>query len=164
MRVGDTVYRNQPFMLVADMSNLVVNSFVPESEMSQVREGLQAEIVPLAFPDLRFPAAVESIGTMAYTIAGRPVWQKFLRVTLRLDATSALLRSGMTVRVDLHAYARDQAVLIPRRAIRWSGDTPVCRVAGKDGEKEITLTLGPADDLFCEVLSGVVPGDKVLLP
>ncbi len=164
VRVGDTVYRNQPFMLVADMSNLVVNSYVPESEMSQVRAGLKAEIVPIAFPDQRFPATVDSIGTMAHTINGRPVWQKFLRVTLRLDASSDILRSGMTVRVELISYDRDQALLIPRNAIHWSADKPTCRVDTKGGPRDVPLTLGQADDTHCEVLAGLAPGDKVLLP
>lgn len=164
VRVGDTLYRNQPFLLVADMTDLVVTSYVPESEMAQVRVGLTAEVMPLAYPDLRLPATVDAIGSMAHTMAGRPIWQKFLRITLRLDETREPLRSGMTVRVDVITHRRESVILLPRRAVRWTGDATWCLVEGPGAAREAALTLGPADDLHVEVLSGVEPGDRVLLP
>ncbi|MCE9615668.1 MAG: HlyD family efflux transporter periplasmic adaptor subunit [Lentisphaerae bacterium] len=163
-RVGDTVYRNQPFMTVADMSDLVVGCFLPESDLALVRADQPAEITPVAYPELRLPARVESLGSMAYAIAGRPVWQKFVRVSLRLTGVSPELRSGMTVRVRVLSYSRAQAVLIPRRAVQWTGDNPSCQVDQRGRPHPTPLKLGFGNDTHYEVLAGVQPGARVLAP
>lgn len=164
VRVGDSVYRNQPFLVVANMSNLVVRCSVPEGELARIRAGLPAEVVPLAFSDMRLAATVESIGSTACSVPGRPSWQKFFAVTLRLEQANAQLRSGMTVRISVRSYERADAVLIPRRAVRWEGDRPHCRVRDGSAERDVVLALGPADDAQIEVLSGVEPGQQVLVP
>lgn len=164
VRVGDTVYRNQQFLTVADMSNLVVRCHAPEAELGLVSAGQGADVMPLAFPELRLPATVAAIGAMAQSVAGRPGWQKYFRLTLALDQPHPLLRPGMTARVRVRVYARASAVLLPRRAITWQGDTATCRVDAPAGPRDCAVTLGLGDETTVEVLAGIEPGSRVWVP
>ena len=126
IREGDTVYRNQKFMILADMENLVVQCEVPESKLAEIQAGNLAMITPLAFPGLQLKGEVESVGTMAHTVSGRPAWQKFFTVTIRLDNTDTRLRSGMSVRVQVLAYHEENALVIPRTALQFESRQPYC--------------------------------------
>lgn len=164
-RVGDTVYRNQPFLLVADMSDLVVRCTIPESELAQVPAGAPAEVTAQAFPEVRLPAVVESIGAMAQSVAGLPAWQKYFLVTLRLDATDARLRSGMTVDARIQSVRLEDALLLPRRAVAWGPGGPCCRVAGRGASsREVPVVLGAANDTDVQVRDGLQPGARVVVP
>lgn len=164
-RVGDTVYRNQPFLLVADMSDVVVRCTIPEAELAQVPADAPAEVTAPAFPDVRLPALVESIGAMAQSVAGLPAWQKYFLVTLRLEATDARLRSGMTVDARIQSVRLEDVLLLPRRAVAWSAEGPCCRVWARGAApREIPLVLGAANDADVHVREGLEPGARVVVP
>ncbi len=165
VRVGDTVYRHQPFLLVADMGDLVARCMVPEAELSRVTPGASAEITPQAFPELRIPAEVATIGSMAQTLPGQPAWQKYFPVTLRLAHGDGRLRSGMTVQARIESARREEALLLPRRAVRWTESGPVCRVdLGGGRTRETPVVLGLADAARVEIREGLEPGQRVVVP
>ena len=73
------------------------------------------------------------------------------------------LRSGMSVKASVLSFEHPSAILIPRRAVHWENDKPVCKV--RDGRKTESraLELGRADDQNFVVVSGVKPGERVVL-
>lgn len=165
VRVGDTVFRNQKFMIVADMENLVVRCEVPEGQLAQIREGNYVMVSPVAFPAVSLEGEVESVGTMAHTVSGRSSWQKYFTVTIRLDESNPRLRSGMSVRTRILAYHKENALVVPRRAVRFREDRPVCHVPGTNGTFRVApLQTGSANPQWVEVLNGLEAGDEILLP
>ncbi len=162
VRVGDNLMKNQSFMCIPDLADLVVFCFVPESDLARVAVGAPASIAPLAYPNVQLHGAVESIGAMAQSRPESPAWQKFFPVTLRLDQTDMDLRIGISVLARVLSYRRDSALLIPRAAVTWRGDQAFCRLA--NGKAERALTLGAGNEQFLEVIQGLVPGDRVELP
>lgn len=163
-RVGDSIFKNQPFMILPDMSNLVVECQVPEAELSRVQIGAEVAINPLSYPDLRLRGRVESVGSMASAVADRPGWQRFFRVVVGLQDNDPRLRSGMSVMAQLLSYQKEQALLVPRTAVQREGDVAFVTV-DQDGRRERrNLTLGWADLRHYEVLSGLQPGEHVVVP
>lgn len=163
VRVGDTVFYKQPFLFVAAMTDLVVDCYVPESELPRVAENSAVRVQPLAFPDLQLPARVEQIGSMAQDLQGRADWQKYFHVRIALLAADNRLRSGMSVHAQVLSYATTHAVRVPRRAVWWENGAPCCRVRRGRGAEVRALELGFGDDRDFEVRSGLQPGDRVLL-
>jgi HlyD family secretion protein len=163
IRVGDTVYKNQPFMTVSDMTNLVMYCDVFEGEVTRYKPGCQAFVLPTAFPELALKATVESLGSTARTVPGRANGQKFFSVLLRLDEADPRLRSGMSAEARILSYAREDAILIPRMAVTWEDGVPWCGVKGLLGVKKTKLSLGPADERNYEVIDGVKPGDRLVV-
>ncbi|MEI8140317.1 MAG: efflux RND transporter periplasmic adaptor subunit [bacterium] len=164
LRVGDTLYPNQPFLCIPDMSEFIIPCFIPESDLSRVRIGQSALVTPLAYPDLHLTATVESVGIMAQTQPGYPVWQKYFRVVIRIDQLDGRLRPGMSLHVEVCSYTQPAAILIPRSAVQWDQGKGSCRVRTLRGFEHRPLKLGWSDTRFHEVLEGVVVGDKLIQP
>lgn len=164
VRVGDAVFPNQPFLALPDLSNLVVQVYVPESDLARMRPGLRARIQPLAFPDRVLSGAVESLGPAAQSRPGHPAWQHYVRATVRIDEGDARLRPGMSLRVDLLTYQRDSAVLVPRAAVRWDAGDSVCQVRTRTGSERCRVAVGPGNGQWLEALDGLKPGERVILP
>lgn len=161
-RIGDAIFPNQPFMAIADMKDLVVQTRVPEAELGLARVGSQAYINPVAFPGLRLLGAIESVSPMAQNTAGHPVWEKSFTMTVALKEWNDRLRPGMSVTAQVLSNYSPAAVSIPRAAVFWQNGAPYAKVAG-DAQLR-PLKLGMANDRTFEVIEGVAPGDKLLAP
>ena len=162
-RVGDTIFMNLPFMVIPDMSSLVVHCYVPESELGRIATGAPAQITPVAFPELVLPGTVESVGATAQVVAEKPAWQKYFHVVVALQSTDERLRSGMSITTQILACDRSSALLVPRVAVRWKGAEASVVVRRGDAAEARIVTLGQADALQFEVLSGLKAGEQVVV-
>ena len=166
VRIGDSVYPNQPFMTLPDPTELSVQLEVPEAELGRVLEGREAVVRPMAFPDVKLEGAVATVGSVAQNPPGQPAWQRFFHVVVRLKSTLAdpRVRPGMTATVQILSYFNPRATIVPRIAVSWDGDRPWALVrSGSSSERRI-LKLGQANDRFYEVLDGLKPGETVIQP
>jgi len=163
-RVGDTLYLNQPFLIIPDLTQLVAQIAVPEAELGRVALGAPVRVIPAAFPETELAAEVESIGATAQAAAGRPAWQRYFPVVCALREGDPRLRAGMSATVRVLSYENARALRVPRAAVRWDGGRPSVRLRRPDGGVETRpVTLGAADDLYFEALDGLAPGDVILL-
>lgn len=161
-RVGDTIYRNQPFLALPDMTKPIVQCDVPESELSRVRVGSRAVLVPVAYPDLRLEGTVESVGSMAQSLAGRPEWQRYFRVGIGLRESDDRLRAGMSVRAHVLSASEADTLQVPRASVLWEGDAPYCEVLRGGRKVRRDLQLGLANEQYFQVVSGLEPGERVV--
>ncbi|MFO1491057.1 MAG: HlyD family efflux transporter periplasmic adaptor subunit [Kiritimatiellia bacterium] len=164
-RVGDMLYKNQPFLEIPDFSNLVVRCAVPEAALSGVPPGNPVVVIPSAFPDLRLKARVERVGSMAQAEPGRAEWQRFFVVTVALDENDPRLRTGMSATCQILSHRSAKSLTVPRRAVRWqdgAASVLVKSAAGTAEKRDLQPGRANASDL--EVLGGLAAGDEVLLP
>lgn len=159
-RVGDSLFKNQPFMIIPDMSDLVVEIQIPEAELSRVEPGREVRVAPLSYPDMKLRGRVETVGSMATIMVDRPGWQRYFRAVIGLLENDPRLRSGMSVQADILSYSTDQAVLIPRPYVHMENNQPVAHRATSANRTQ-PLRLGWADLRNFEVLDGLKPGDVV---
>lgn len=163
-REGDTIYRNQKIMQIADMATLLVQCQVPEASVSKVGPGSRAVVKPSAFPDLKINGVVDSVGSVAVSISGRPAWQKFFNVTLRLLETDPRLRSSMSVSTQILSHEEKNALVVPRGYVSWQEGAPRCYVREAGRLKPREIELGPASDTEFMVRAGLAEGDVVHFP
>ncbi len=161
VRVGDKIFKNQPFISVPDMSEGVARCFVPEAELSRVEINDRALVVPLAYPDTAIDGIVSSIGSIARTQAGRPQWQKFFEVTIQLLKPDPRLRYGMTAECRIISHQAENALRVPRNAVWWEGSRAYCSVVENRRVQVRPIRVGGADHEFVEVLEGLNPGDRI---
>lgn len=159
-RVGDVVYRNQEFMCLPDPSSWIARCFVPEHELSRVRVGQPARMMPRAYPDLALEGVVEAVAPMAQTRPGA-AGQRGFAVTIRVDGAPADLRSGLTAHLLLQSRRVEQAVLVPRAAVRWEDGRPHAIMRGPGGEERRALELGLGNAQVFEVRAGLAAGEWV---
>ena len=164
-RVGDTLYKNQVFMAIPDLTEMVAECYVPESEIGRAQVGADALLTPVALPSVQLKGRVERIGAMAQTLPSRPGWQKYFSVGIALEDKHPALRSEMSVLCQLLAYGAEGALLVPRMAVRWEDGIPVCEVATASGQPQRRpLKLGQANAREAEVLEGLSAGESVIVP
>jgi HlyD family secretion protein len=163
VRIGDSMYPNQPFMALTDMRDLVVHCDIPEADLSRVQEGKDAFIQPLAYPGLKLRGLVESVSPMAQNAPGRPTWEKFFHVVIGLVDAGPQVRPGMSATAHILSYHRQDAVTIPRAAVWWENGKPFGRVVTGSTHEVRPLKLGMADERSYEVVEGLQPDDAVLL-
>lgn len=164
VRVGDAVYRNQTILMVADMDDLLVRCHVPEGKLARVREGNEARVTLLPFPDIVLQGRVERVGSMAHAIAGKPAWQKYVTIDIHLEESHPRIRSGMSAFVHVLSHNDENALRIPRPAVYWRDGRPYARIRNGGAPREIALELGPGNDTHFAVRRGVSAGQYVLYP
>lgn len=164
VRVGDMMYKNQPFMYIPAMSDFVVRSYAPEAELGRIAVGMRAEITPIAYPECRLRGTVENVSAMAQTRPEFPPWQKYFAVVVRIDDVDGKLRPGMSARLAVASCISDDSLLIPRTAVFWVDRVPYCIVRLRNKKEKRQLVLGQASDKYFNVVSGLVSGVEVVLP
>ncbi len=163
--VGDSLFLNQVFLCLPDPSEHVVRGYVGEAELPWVKVGHRVEAVPTAYPNVPLRGRVESVGGMAQTRPGQPVWRKSFPVLMALEPLSEPLPVGLSVRAEIVAEESADALLVPREAMEWRGSQAwVRRLTAAGVVEEIPIQTGLADSVHIEVVEGLEEGASVLLP
>lgn len=162
-RLGDTVYKNQTFMMLPNTQHMVVDCEIPESDFDEVSAGMRVEVSPVSRPELTFGGTVQSIEAIASAVQNLPSWQRYFHTTVMLDGENIRLYSGMSVSVSVLSYDKGDVVLVPRAAVHWSEGRPYVVEPSLLGDRNRYLRLGHSDDSYYEVLSGIEPGDSVFI-
>ena len=163
VRIGDTVYPNQPFMVLPNIDDLVIHIEVPENELSSVQAGNKVVIYPVAFPRLKLNGVVRSVGAVAQSSPLHPAWQKYFRATIDLEDTEPQLRPGMSVTANIFAYSNEDATVIPRTTVSWENGQAFAEVVTGSKVEKRRLELGMANNESFEVVDGVSPGDGLVI-
>jgi RND family efflux transporter MFP subunit len=163
VRIGDSIFPNQPFIMLPDMSNLEVHLHVPEVELAMIQKGKDVFIRPLAYPEVRLPGLVETIGSMAQNLPDKPGWQKFFHVVIDLKDFDSRLKPGMSVTAHILSYYNPQTILVPRTTVWWEVEKPFAKVLTDSYQETRELKLGMANEEYYEVLEGLKPGDEVII-
>src|SRR5262249_10629494 len=105
---GDEVWPNQPLVAVPDPAQLVIETRVREVDLHKISTSQPVTVRVDAYPDLRLPAAVSSIGALALEDPAR-AGKRFFPVTITLLNADDRLRTGMTSRVDIETTSLPHA-------------------------------------------------------
>ena len=146
------------FIVLSDMSELQVSTYVAEADAGNVEVGQHATVT---FPALDQTAAgtVASID-LASTVSNNVVEYG---VTVTLDDPSSDLRLGQTASVSITVGSKADVLNVPSSAITKVGDlsTVVVRKDGADATTQVGTGL--VGDNGTEITSGLSEGDAVVL-
>lgn len=149
---GMTVYK------IADISNVWVSAFVYEQDLPFLKHGQNAIVNVSSLPDKRFQAGISYIS---------PDLDKNQQVEIRLDVDNYdfMLKPGMYAEVFIQSSLPDERLVVPSKAVINSGVKEVVYLANEDGsfEPKIIQTGAAGDNDYVEVLSGLNPGDNVVI-
>lgn len=162
--VGDTVSTQSALYIVGDLSSLRVETFVPERFVSSIRQGLGAAVSLEAIPGEVFNAEVDEVSPVLDPAS------RTLRIRLRFvnqsgrQATDPRIKAGMFATISLVTVTHANVPVIPRTAvINTYGTWVVFIIDEKNIARKRVLELGIENESLFEVLSGVSPGDNVVI-
>jgi len=160
IKVGNLIEQNQPAFHIVDMTPLIAEVFVPETELAALHAGQPASISPQAMVQQRFAAHVERVSPVVDPATGT------FKVTLRLDAATDLLRPGMFVTTRIEQDQHVNAVLIPQGAVfddNSLGTEQDAIFVVTDGVAHLQpVTLGITGQAEVEVTANLAPGALVV--
>jgi HlyD family secretion protein len=163
---------------VADLSELLVEVDVDETDIVNVSLGQPADVKVDAIPDHVYHGKVVEIGSSGYSRPQQPD-VTFFKVKILLTDPDGRLRPGMSARAETHVAVHPQAIVVPIEAVvyrRPLGPNGKPRKEGEGSDEEIKVafvvekdktvqrpvTLGISDATHVEILSGVKEGEKVV--
>ncbi len=152
-----------PVFRLVNLSDMYVEVDVPESYLREVTPGKRVEIfVPVLGDSLI--TEVRQTGNFI-----NPANRTF-KVEIPVPNTTGQIKPNLTVRVRINDYSNPEALLIPPSVISENSEgQQYVYVATEDGadnyakaEKRI-ITTGLSQSNQIEVLSGIAPGDRIIL-
>jgi HlyD family secretion protein len=154
---------------IADMSEVLAEVDVDETEIVQVQPGQRAELKVDALPKRVYHGKVTEVGSSGYNRSSQPD-VTFFKVKVLLDDSDRHLRSGMSVRAEIETQADKGALVVPIQAVverpplgasRGDEVKVVFVVAGGKAHQR-KVDTGISDETRVEVVTGLRPGEQVV--
>ncbi|WP_026778000.1 efflux RND transporter periplasmic adaptor subunit [Polaribacter sp. Hel_I_88] len=146
---------------IADMSKMIFEGKVDESEVGRLVNGSDIEVSIGAIEGVKFPAKLNFIAPKG-TEEGGAVQFK-IKADVSLD-DKFFIRAGYSANADIVLEKRDSVLSVKEAVLRFDKDTeePYVEVKQADGtfEKK-TLKLGTSDGVNVEVLEGITKDDQI---
>ncbi len=137
-----------------------VSAKVPESDISRILQGQQANIRVDAFPERRFKAKVVEIAPRAAKTDNVTSFE----VKLDFVNPQSILRIGMTTDVEFETGETDISTLVPTVAIVTENGEPGVLIVGKNNQPIFQkVELGSSSGSKTAILKGIDPGKKVFI-
>jgi multidrug efflux pump subunit AcrA (membrane-fusion protein) len=164
---GAPVAGGDAVVTVTDISRLTLSADVDETDVLQIKRGVQATVEFDAVPGGAYTAEVTGIGVTPKESNGGGVTY---RVTLSLQrgtnadgSRAPWPKPGMSAVVDLRVRNVPGALSVPSSAIVTSGrDSTVWVLAGGKAQRRV-VRLGAQGDAMVQVVSGLKDGDRVVV-
>ena len=161
-QVGDQVWANQPLLILPDVSKMVVESRVRETDIHKVERNQRVSVRVDAYPTLKLTGRVTLIGTLAQEERERR-GTKFFGITIEVNESDPRLRPGMSARVEIAVESRATALFVPLEAVFEKDGGSVCYVANGRRVSARPVVLGPSNEDFVVIESGLRRGERVCL-
>lgn len=159
---GDSGTRTAVVSL-ADLNDLQIELDISQADFAKLKMGQKAEIVPEAYPELRYTGFIQEIAPEANRAKAT------VQVKVKVDSPNEQLRPEMNARVNF--LAADKAldappvaprVLVPTAAIVRRGDADCVFVVKGDRVEMRTIRRGDASGTSVAVLDGLSGGEQVV--
>ena len=125
---------------MADLGEMQVRTLVDETDMGQLKAGLEAAVQVEAYPGRTFLGYVEKIEPQAVVQQNVTMFP----VIVHLDNRSGLLKPGMNAEVEVLIDEATDVLLVPNNAIVNTGDVgPAAMVLGLEIEKSQNFAYRP---------------------
>ncbi len=114
------------FTLAESLAQMQLKVNVDEADVGQVKAGQAASFSVDAHAGRRYPARIVRVGLGATTTNNVVSYATLLEV----DNADLSLRPGMTATADITTLVREQALLVPNAALRWSPPAAAAAASG----------------------------------
>jgi HlyD family secretion protein len=159
VRVGDSVWGGTTLVTLPDLSRMLVEGKVSESEIQHLAAGQAVRVRLDAFPELSIAGDLRSIGSVGSAERNE---SRAFPVTVALSQSDPRFRPGMIARCTVEGRAVESALLLPVDAIRSDARGPYVVVRSAFGRRaRRPVVLGTSTSQVVEVRSGLEEGQVV---
>lgn len=160
--IGQFVSNNTNIVRIADLSSIIIEVFLDETDLDKMVVGYEVEVIFDAFDDELFKGTVISISPEL----SKENNVSYVEGLVALDVSSFgkpfTLPLGLNASVDIIGGRSENTILIPVEALRPLGDGSYAVFVLENGEPKLRMVeVGLTDFTTAEILSGLKVGEEV---
>lgn len=160
---GAEVRERQVIMRIPDPGGMSVKVKVNESNISKVRIGQRARVVPEPFPNETFWGTVAKVAVTPDPTQWFGSDIRTYTTEIRIENPPPQLKPGMTAQVEILVSERKGVLAVPVQAVSPMEGLRVCYVLASRRPVARPVETGEANDTFIEIKEGLRAGERVLL-
>lgn len=157
--VGQWIAPSSPVVVLADLADLRIQANIHESQIDSLRLGQRALITLEALSDLPLEGRVTEIAPFGIATAGTISYL----ATIKVASPNVPIRPGMLATVEVIVTEFQDALTVPRGALRLIGGGWTVQVRRNGRLTEVEVKTGACQGRLVQVLEGLLEGDQVLL-
>lgn len=168
IREGDQVIQSNNFnagttiATIANMSNMIFEGTVDESEVGKLNEGELIDVIIGALDEKKLPGKLTFIAPKGISDNAGAV-QFTIKADVEVDM-KANIRAGYSANAEINIASKDSLFSIKESLIRFDRITekPYVEILGDNNTfKKQNVTLGLSDGINVEIVDGINEGDKI---
>ena len=162
IKVGNSVIQSNTFndgttiATVADMSNMLFQGNIDETDVGKLREGMPVKLTIGALQNVSLDAELEYVSPKATEESG-----------IILFEVKAAVRAGYSANASVVIESREGVLTLPEGCVEFEGDKSYVQLlTSPEGDEEQTferreVKIGLSDGINIEITEGVTAEDKV---
>ena len=157
---GETVKIGGSIIVMISENKFQIDVDIPESDIGKMDLGQLTVITLDAFPRQKFSGKIITIEPAETIIQG----VVYYKTVIGFNEIAEKVKSGMTANVIITTDSRQDALMVPQRAIKEKEGMRYIRIPISNTDfQEITVETGiRSSDGMIEIISGLKQGDKVI--
>ena len=167
VREGDQVIQSNNFnagttiATVADMSQMIFEGKVDESEVGKLEEGKKIIVVLGAINEKEFPAVLTFVAPKGIEQNGA------VQFTIKADVdinSSTRIRAGYSANAEIELESKDSVLVIKEALLQFNRITekPFVELLKENGRFQTkNIEIGLSDGINVEILEGIEEGDEI---
>ena len=167
VREGDQVIQSNNFnagttiATVADMSQMIFEGKVDESEVGKLEEGKKIIVVLGAINEKEFPAVLTFVAPKGIEQNGA------VQFTIKADVdinSSTRIRAGYSANAEIELESKDSVLVIKEALLQFNRITekPFVELLKENGRFQTkNVEIGLSDGINVEILEGIKEGDEI---
>ncbi|QDT70050.1 macrolide transporter subunit MacA [Planctomycetes bacterium MalM25] len=160
---GAVIRERQTIIRLPDISSMQVEVEVNESLIQYVQEGMPAAIRLVGATDEVLRGRVARVNQYAEPTNWRRANVKDYKAFVAIEEDSSVLKTGMTASVTISAMYAPDSIVAPVQSIYAHGDRLYCFVQEDQGFLAREVSVGPTNDRFYVIESGLASDETIAL-
>jgi len=164
LKEGEVVISGTPnipgstIAIIADLSQILAEVDVVESEIAKVSLGQKAKITVDAFPQKELEGVVEEIGESAF----KKVDVNYFKVKIKITENFDDLKPGMTSKAKIYVEEKKDVLAVPSQAIQDVKGEKFIFISENGKAKKVVVTTGIQDNINTEISGDIKEGSLVV--
>jgi multidrug efflux pump subunit AcrA (membrane-fusion protein) len=157
LAAGSTVSPGSGIAVIADIQDLEIETLIPEREISQLGEGLEADVLLQAFPGMIFGARLVRVSPVIDPVS------RTKKIVLKFNQNDNRINAGMFARIKLTTRTYENVLTVPSEAVADIFGAPCVYVLHNGTVEEREVIPGVTIDRLTEIKDGITPGEQVVI-
>lgn len=154
---GSLATAQSPLAVISKIDKVVMKLNINEKEVKNITSGQEVIVKIPNMGDKEFIGRIKSIApTMDMQIRSFPL-------EIEIDNKNLEIQPGTFAKASMNVETRNDVVVIPSQAIITRGNKGKVFIVENEIAQSVDVEIGLQNNLFSEILSGISPGDKVIV-